>query len=145
MPQILFHYSSYSWKQFKSVWLSTIGNPTFRIFMTSLKEDFAKFLAKYRTWRCLFCKNLPSYKISWRISNVMFDILQEILESHLFLMSRKFETRVVNGTESSKLNLLTRIKRIVEQGLMHLFITSICSHFCNKANFEQYPFNPSNW
>ena len=31
-----------------------------------------------------------------------------------------------------------QIKRIVEKGLGHLFITSGSSHFFNKTHFEQY-------
>ena len=69
----------------------------------------------------LFYKKLPVYKISCRISNAMFDILQEILKSHSFLKSRKFKTQVCQ-TESNGLNLFLRIKDIVEQGLGHLFI-----------------------
>ena len=40
----------------------------------------------------VFGKNLPIEKIC-RISSVMFDILLEILQSHVFLMSQNFEFR----------------------------------------------------
>ena len=34
-----------------------------------------------------------------------------------------------------------QIKKIVEKGLRHLFVTSSSSHFFNKTDFEQYLFN----
>ena len=36
---------------------------------------------------------------------------------------------------------LPRIRRIVEKGLGHLFITLSSSHFLNKTDFKQYLFN----
>ena len=74
----------------------------------------------------------------------MFDILQEILQSHPFLMSRKSKRRVANRTESNELNVFWRIREIVKQGLEHLFITSSTivfdSHFFYKTVFEQHLF-----
>ena len=67
----------------------------------------------------------------------MFDILQEILQSYLFLMSRKLKRKVANGTESNGSNLFLQIKGIVEQGLRHLFISSSSSHFFSKIDLEQ--------
>ena len=46
-----------------------------------------------RTSRFLICKKLPIYKTFSRVNNTMFDNLQEILQSHSFLMSRKFKTQ----------------------------------------------------
>ena len=46
----------------------------------------------------------------------MFDIRQEILKSHPFLMSRKFETQGRQWKESNGLNLNLQIRGIVEQG-----------------------------
>ena len=67
--------------------------------MTSEKDDFCKISSRKRnawfnkqTSRFIFCQKLPICKISCRISNTMYDILQEILQSYPLLMSRKFET-----------------------------------------------------
>ena len=68
----------------------------------------------------------------------MSDILQEILQSLPFLISRNFETWVANDTESNVLNRIFANKGIVEQGWGHLFITSSNSHFFNKTDLEQY-------
>ena len=42
---------------------------------------------------CLFHREIADRLISCRISNVMFSNLQEILQSHQFVMSRKFEMK----------------------------------------------------
>ena len=63
--------------------------------MTSEKVDFAKFVAEYLASLCF--------------------VLQEILQSHRFMMSEKFETRFANGSDSNGLNLFSRIRGIVEQ------------------------------
>ena len=41
----------------------------------------------------LFDTKIAEHLISCRISNVMFNNLQEILQSHHFVMSRKFEMK----------------------------------------------------
>ena len=48
--------------------------------------------------------------------------------------------RVVNCTESNGLNRIFVNKRNGGKGLEHLFITSKCSHFFNKTDFEQFLF-----
>ena len=51
--------------------------------------------------------------------------------------------RVANNMKSNGLNLVSRIKGIVKQGLGHLFsvfTTLSSSHFCNKTDLEQYLF-----
>ena len=65
--------------------------------MTSEKDDLAKFLAEYRTWRCLVRKKFGMSSSS------------DVMESNGF-------------------NLFSRKRRIVKQGLGHLFITSISIH-----------------
>ena len=66
----------------------------------------------------------------------LFDILQEILQSHPFSMSRKFKT------EGCKWYGVKRIKCIVadkmnEQDLRDLFITSSSFHFLTKTDLKQ--------
>ena len=55
-------------------------------------------------------------------------------ESRSFLMPRKYET---HNCQWYGLNLLSRLREIVEQGLKHLFITSNSAHFFTKINLEQ--------
>ena len=43
--------------------------------------------------------------------------------------------------ERNRLNLFSQIRRIVGQGLEHLFTTSSSSHSFNKTDLEQYLFN----
>ena len=94
-----------------------------------------------RRSRCLFCNILPIYKIPCGISNAIINILEEILQSDPFLMLRNFEEmQGCNGTESKGINLFSRIKRIMEQGLGHLFNTSNSSQFFNKTDLEQYAY-----
>ena len=45
----------------------------------------------------------------------MFDILQEILQCHPFLMLKKSKRKVANGTESNGLNLFSQEKGIEEK------------------------------
>ena len=52
----------------------------------------------------------------------MFDIKHEILQIHPFLMSRKFETQDVNDSELNELNLFSRIRGIIKQGLRHFLV-----------------------
>ena len=68
----------------------------------------------------------------------MFDILQEILQCHPFLMLKKFETQGcqwyrVKGIKSIFADRGSSGKRL---GLF--FITSSSPHFFNKTNFELY-------
>ena len=46
-----------------------------------------------RTMGCLFRREIADRLISCRISNVMFSNLQEILQSHHFKISQKFEMK----------------------------------------------------
>ena len=71
----------------------------------------------------------------------MFHILHKILQSHPFLVSRNFEILGYQSTESNGLNLFSRIRGIVEQGLRHFFITSSRFDFFNKTDLEQYLLN----
>ena len=69
----------------------------------------------------------------------MFNNLQEILQSHPFLMSQKFETN------SYQRHGIKRIKSIFADRGMRLGASLYCfiasgSHFFNKTNFEQYLF-----
>ena len=43
---------------------------------------------------------------------------------------------VVNGTVSKGLNMFSKIRRIGEQGLENLFITSSSSNFFNKTELQ---------
>ena len=72
----------------------------------------------------------------------MFNDLQETLQSILFLMSRNVETHGCQwyGTGPSRINLFSAERRIVNQGLGHLFTTSSSSHFFYKIDFKQYLF-----
>ena len=77
--------------------------------------------------------------MSYKISNAIFDMQQEIVQSHPFLMSRKLETQgcqryVVKRIKST---VFLRIWGIVELGLGHLFITSSSTHLFNKIHHEQ--------
>ena len=75
----------------------------------------------------------------------MFNILQQIMLSHPFLMSRNFKTQGCQCyTDSNGLNLFSCIRRIVEQGLGYFFISSSRSHFFNKTHFERYLFKTEN-
>ena len=76
--------------------LRIIGNPAFRNFVTSEKDDFA-------IEQC-------------------FASLQEILHSHPFLMSRIFKMQGCQWYAES--NLFSRVRGMVEQGLGQLFIPS---------------------
>ena len=90
--------------------------------MASEKDEFETFLAKQ--------------------SKIALLILQEILHTHPRLMSRKFKKHNYQKyTESNGLNLFSRLREIVEQGLGHLFIASSSSHFFSKKDLGQYLFN----
>ena len=41
-------------------------------------------------------------------------------------------------TEPKRIKSVSRIRRIVEQGLGHLFIASVSSHFYDKTVLEEY-------
>ena len=66
------------------------------------------------------------------LQTYLFDILQERLLSHPFLMSRKFETQYCQWYGFNGLYLFLRISGKIEQGLGHLLITSSGSYFANK-------------
>ena len=92
-----------------------------------------------QTLRCLFCIKLTIYKISSRISNAMFDILQEILQSYPFLKSGNFKTqgcqwygakRIKSGF-ADKENSGTRF-------IGHIYIASSSSHFFSKTDLKHY-------
>ena len=68
----------------------------------------------------------------------MFDILQEILQSHPFLISQSFKIQGCQWNDVNRLILFTLSKGIVEQGLPHVFVISMSSHFFNKTNLEQH-------
>ena len=72
--------------------LNTIGNPAFPNFVTLEKVDFAKFLAEYRTSRCLFCEKFCKVFLFW---------YHEISKR-----------RVAKPTETNGLNLLPQIRGI---------------------------------
>ena len=71
----------------------------------------------------------------------MFDILQEILQSHLLLMSKILKRRVADITESNGLNLFslirgmngTRLGASLYHSSIKLFSPS-SSHFSNKTD-----------
>ena len=52
-------------------------------------------------------------------------------------MSQNCEMRGCQWQEVKRIKVFAKNK-IVEKGLGHLFITSRCSHFFNKIDFEQY-------
>ena len=59
----------------------------------------------------------------------------------IFYWCHKLSKRgVINGTKLNELNVLSRIREIVKQGLRDLFIASSSSHFFNKTNHDQYLF-----
>ena len=91
--------------------------------------------------RFLLCKKLPIFKTCCRISYEMFDILQEISKVILLLCHESSKRRVANFTKSNRLNLFSRIRETVKEGLEHLFSTTRSSHFFNKADSEQCLFN----
>ena len=75
----------------------------------------------------------------------MFDMQEEIVQSHPFLMLRKLETQgcqryVVKRIKST---VFLRIWGIVELGLGHLFVTSSSTHLFNKTDHEQCLYNNS--
>ena len=104
--------------RFNQVLSRTIDNPTFRTFVTSQKDILAKFDVQ---------------------------ILQGILLSHPFLMLWNCKTKSCQWyTESNGLNLFSRIRWIVEQGLGYLFLPQLwfsTSRFLNQTDLEQYLFN----
>ena len=69
--------------------------------------------------RCSIIKHRLAYSARNRqfakVSNAMLDILQEILQSHPFLISRNFETQSCQLYGVKQLNLFAQIKGIVEQ------------------------------
>ena len=77
MPQTLFHYYAYPQKQIQFFWLRTIGDHSFRIFLTTEKDGFANFLAE----------------------------LREICKVILFWCHEISKRRVAVGTDTNKLNL----------------------------------------
>ena len=96
----------------------------------------------YSAWNCFFCKNFLQIKqLDVRYSNIALLILLEVLQSHPFLMSRKFETQgcqwyKIKRTKSSfvdKGNGETRF----EAPLYYLMYSSC--HF-NTPDLEQYIF-----
>ena len=67
--------------------------------------------------------------VTRRWSNIALLILQEIFKVILFWCHEISKRRIANGTESNGLNLFSRIKGIMEQGLGNLFTTSRSFHF----------------
>ena len=83
-------------------------------------------------------KKLPINKISSRISKAILDLLQEIFQSHSFLMSQNFETLGCQWVSSqNELNLFLRIRVTMKQGLGQLFITSCSFYFFAEIDSEQ--------
>ena len=99
----------------------------FQNFVTTAKDDSAKFLAEYAT-RCL----IVEYRVSYSVRT---------LQGHPFLMSRKFETQGCPWYGAKWIKSIFADRGILEQGLGHLLITSTSSHFFNKTDLEQYLFN----
>ena len=64
----------------------------------------------------------------------MLDILQEILQSHPFLMLQSFETQGYQWYGVKRIKFISWIRGIVEQGLGHLLITSSTGGKKNAAN-----------
>ena len=61
-------------------------------FVKSLqKVDFANFLHNIKQAVIYFTQKLPLWKLSRRINNVIFNILQEMFQSYSFLKSQKFQ------------------------------------------------------
>ena len=61
--------------------------------MISKKADFAKSLGEYLTYPLLFRKKFAYWQRDVRSANIAFLILQDIFQSHPFLVSQKFETQ----------------------------------------------------
>ena len=97
--------------------LRIIGNPAFQNFLSSEKNSFEIFFAE--------------------ISNIALLIRQEILQSHPFLMSRKFERQGCQWYEVKRIKTIFAVK----EKIWGTSIISSSSHFCNETDFEQYLFN----
>ena len=85
-----------------------------------------------QTLRCLFSKKMLIFKISYWVTKAMSDILQKILESLLFLMSRKFETQDCQWCGVKRIKSIVADKKKVEEGLGQFFISSNSPHFFKK-------------
>ena len=70
----------------------------------------------------------------------MFDILQEILQSHPFLKSRKFKGQGYQRYGVKRVKSIFANKGTVKQGLGQFCTASNSSHFFNKTDFELYLF-----
>ena len=69
----------------------------------------------------------------------MFNNLQEILQSHPFLMSQKFETNSYHCHGIKRIKSIFADRGIRLGASLYCFIVSV-SHFFNKTAFEQYLF-----
>ena len=63
---------------------------------------------------------------------------EKLLKVILFKFHKLLKCRLAKGTESIELNIFSRTRGRMEQGLGHLSITSSSSHFFNKTDLEQY-------
>ena len=119
--------------------------------MTSEKNDFAQFLknkehdAQSSNTVLIFCEKLPIYNFFCIIKNVKFDIPQEILQSHSFMMVQKFEmkgyqwygVKWIGSTFKNKENNETWCRALL---YCKPQVVIICLN--NKTDFEQSLFNP---
>ena len=91
------------------------SNLAFRIFVTSEKQDFAKFLAKYQISRCLFSEKFCSVILFWlmKIRNAGLPMVRSQTDEIYFANYGNGGTR-----------------------FGHLFITSSYSQFFNEINLD---------
>ena len=93
----------------------------------------SNFRAIKKEWLC---------KISCRINNSLFDILQEILQSHLFWMLPKSEMQSWQYYRGKRIkSVFVDVSSRTRFG--HLFYTSSRCHFFDKTDLEQYFFKVS--
>ena len=97
-----------------SGWLCSIGNLALQNFVTSEKNDEAKFLAE-KAMQCSIIERRIAYRTNWT-SIIALSIRQEILHSHPFLLSRKFKTQFCTKFQTwsqNGLNWFSQIRGIV--------------------------------